>query len=78
MKNHFNNVWVILFLCVVAITSFICYNVGKSEVYKAQYNYYEKTEALLDSIYNWDESFMDTVMETDAYYEYEVAKEEIQ
>lgn len=78
MKNHFNSIWLILFLCAVAITSFICYNVGKSEVYKAQYNYYEKTEALLDSIYNWDESFMDTVMETDAYYEYELAKEEIQ
>lgn len=77
MKNHFNNVWIILFLCVVAVTAFICYNVGKSEVYQAQYNYYEKTEALLDSINNWDESFMDTVMETDAYYEYELAKQEI-
>lgn len=78
MKNHFNSIWLILFLCTVAITSFICYNAGKSEVYESNYNYYEKTEALLDSIYNWDESFMDTVMETDIYYEYELAKENMQ
>lgn len=43
----------------------------------AEKEYYNKTEALLDSINTWHESFMDTVMETDVYYEYEVARENL-
>lgn len=44
---------------------------------EVQHQYIVKTEALLDSINNWDETFMDTVMETDAYYEYEIAREKL-
>lgn len=68
---------IVLFLLIIGLFSFASYNAGKSTVYSQQNEYYEKTEALLDSINNIDESFMDTVMETDAYYEYETAKENI-
>lgn len=71
-QKHFNR----LPVNYIIVVGFACYNAGKSTVYEEDYNYFEKTEALLDSINNWDESFMDTVMETDAYYEYELAKEE--
>lgn len=68
---------VLLLLFIIVVTGFACYNAGKSAVYEEDYKYFEKTEALLDSINNWHESFIDTVMETDAYYEYELAKEEM-
>lgn len=60
-------------IILAAIALLIGYNMGKSHTYKASDNYYYKTEALLDSINNWDSSFMDTVMETDVYYEYELS-----
>ena len=61
---------------ILALVTFIlgC-NMGEAHAESAAMEYYDNTEALLDSIYSWDESFMDTVMESDAYYEYEVAKE---
>lgn len=42
-------------------------------------NYYEKTETLLDRISTWygHKEFQDSIMETDAYFEYELAKEEL-
>lgn len=59
---------------IIAIFIFsIGYFCGKRHVYSLNNTYYNKTEALLDSIYNWDESFMGTVMETDIYYEYELS-----
>lgn len=70
------NIIIIALAAIIAVlASFIGYNAGKSHVYSEREEYYIHTEALLDSINNWDESFMDTVMETDAYYEYELAKE---
>lgn len=68
-------------ISVLLIMGFACiasYHAGKSSVYAQDYEYYEKTEALLDSINNWHESFMDTVMESDVYYEYEVARTNLQ
>ena len=62
-------------IIIITLACFASYNAGKSSVYKAENNYYNKVEELLDSINNWDESFMDTVMETDTYYEYEIARE---
>ena len=50
----------------------------KMELLDAYDEYFEKTEALLDStcaIQGPD--FHDVIMETDAYYEYEVAKEKV-
>lgn len=73
-----NIIKVILFLLMIGFTSFAAYNAGKSTVYSQQYEYYEKTEALLDSINNWDNSFSDTVMGTDTYYEYEIARQNLQ
>lgn len=49
----------------------------KIEVIQAYNDYYNQCEALLDSINSWDESFMDTIVETDAYFEYEVAKSRV-
>lgn len=77
MKKE-NIIQVILFPLIMGFTFFAAYNAGKSTVYSQQYEYYEKTEALLDSINNWDNSFKDTVMKTDAYYEYEVARQNLQ
>lgn len=71
MKESILKLTTLLF--VIAVLCFACYNAGKLTGHEENYDYFEKTEALLDSINNWDESFMDTVMETDAYYEYEVA-----
>lgn len=62
---------IVIFICIAS------YNAGRNSVYKEEYKYYEKTEILLDSINKWDNSFMDTVMETDTYYEYEVARENL-
>lgn len=73
-----NIIKVIALLLIMGFTSFAAYNAGKSTVYSQQYEYYEKTEALLDSINSWDNSFSDTVMETGAYYEYEVARQNLQ
>lgn len=65
---------VITALFTIGVACVVSYHAGKSSVYAEDFEYYEKTEALLDSINKWDESFMDTVMETDVYYEYEVAR----
>lgn len=71
MKNKIK-ISIALTILIVCIF-FLGYKTGESTIYSKQYNYYDKTEALLDSIYNWDESFMDTVMESDVYYEYELS-----
>lgn len=62
-------------LLTVIAACFASYNAGKAKAYSHHIEYFNKTEALLDSINKWDESFMDTTMETDTYYEYEVARE---
>ena len=43
---------------------------------KAYHNYYQKTEILLDSVYSQNEDyFLDVLMETDTYYNYEESKD---
>lgn len=63
----------------VAIFSFLIgfssYHAGKASVYSSHTEYYFKTEALLDSINNCNQPFMEAVMRTDTYYEYEKARE---
>lgn len=49
-------------------------NQSKEELINAQFEYMNANEALLDSIAKWDNSFMDTTGETDAYWEYFEAK----
>lgn len=63
---------------IIGTFCFLSYNLGQYNAYSDFANYYNHTENLLDSIYNWDEPFMDTVMETDAYYYYEVGKEPLE
>lgn len=64
-------------LVLVAALCSASYNAGKNKAYSQTNEYYNNTEALLDSINNWDESFMDNVMETDAYYNYEVSRDNL-
>lgn len=65
----------IVSITVFAAVLFICEQISNQlHQYSVSKDYYNKTEALLDSIYKWDNSFADTVMETDVYYEYEVAR----
>ena len=69
---------IIAAIVILACFFFAFYHAGKASVYKNRWEYYQRTEALLDSICNWQDSFMDTVMETDTYYEYEVAREDLE
>lgn len=62
-------------LCVVSAVSFDCGKAAKVAEYEA---YYIATEAVLDSICNDWESFMDVTAETDTYAEYLEAREGLQ
>lgn len=50
---------------------------GYARTEKTQREYYRNTEALLDSLYNWDSSFEEEAMNTDAYYNYEAARDKV-
>lgn len=66
---------IIVAICITfVLTSVSFYHIGQSVVYTHEYTYYIKTEALLDSICAWDDTFHDTVMSTDVYYAYEEAR----
>lgn len=67
--------FIIISVIFTVIMCIICYNAGKSHAFKANHDYFYTTEALLDSINEWEPSFMDNIMETDAYYEYELSRE---
>ena len=62
-------------LCVVSAVSFEWGKATKVAEYEA---YYIATEAVLDSICNDWESFMDVTAETDTYAEYLEAREGLQ
>lgn len=68
-----------IIICIISLflICFCTYNIGKDKAYSRQYDYYKKTKALLDSINSWDSSFMDTVMESDVYYEYKLSYDKI-
>lgn len=71
----------VLYVCGL-IVSIICLCIG---AYMAGYRsgianfdeYYEKTECLLDTIYIEYPDFSDIIMDSDTYYEYELAKDKI-
>lgn len=62
-------------LCVVSAVSF---EYGKATKVAKYETYYTVTEAVLDSICNDWESFLDVTAETDTYAEYLEAKEDLQ
>ena len=62
-------------LCVVSTVSFEC---GKATKVAKYETYYTATEAVLDSMCNDWESFLDVTAETDAYAEYLEAREGLQ
>lgn len=50
----------------------------QNQVKKAYHNYYQKTEILLDSVYSQnDDYFLDVLMETDTYFNYEESKDNL-
>lgn len=83
MKKYSFKALIKLFITIITglilfITGFTCYSAGKTAAYSDNHNYYQKTEELLDSIYTWNDSiFIDVIMETDVYYEYEVERDKI-
>ena len=62
-------------LCVVSAVSFEC---GKATKIAKYETYYTASEAVLDSICNDWESFLDVTAETDTYAEYLEAREGLQ
>lgn len=61
---------------IIAIGSFLLGGTIATIYYQNQveayHNYYQKTEILLDSVYSQNEDyFLDVLMETDTYYNYE-------
>lgn len=67
----------LIIMVTIAIIAGGIYSAGKASSDKDRREYFNRTEALLDSIYNWNPDLMDTAMETDVYYEYEVARDKI-
>ena len=61
-------------LCVVSAVSFEC---GKATKVAKYETYYTASEAVLDSICNDWESFLDVTAETDTYAEYLEARKEL-
>lgn len=68
-----------LIVCLVLLGCFCfaCYNAGKSTALNEVNGYFDTTETLLDSIAAWDNTFSDTVMETDTYSDYEEARDSL-
>ena len=65
---------VVTLLCVVSAVSFEC---GKATKIAKYETYYTASEAVLDSICNDWESFLDVTAETDTYAEYLEARKEL-
>ena len=65
----------VVLLCVVSTVSFEC---GKATKVAKYETYYTASEAVLDSICNDWESFLDVTAETDTYAEYLEAREGLQ
>lgn len=71
-----------LIICLGAAVAATClflggYYRGISENFAPYVNYYQRTEELLDTIYNQDAAYFDVLMETDVYYYYECAKDNL-
>lgn len=67
-------------LILISISSFLLGGTIATIYYQNQvnayHNYYQKTEILLDSVYSQNEDyFLDVLMETDTYYNYEESRD---
>ena len=67
-------------LILISISSFLLGGTIATIYYQNQveayHNYYQETEILLDSIYSQNEGyFLDVLMETDTYYNYEESRD---
>ena len=75
MKETIKIMAAVALLCVVSAVSFEC---GKATKVAKYETYYTATEAVLDSICDDWESFLDVTAETDTYAEYLEAREGLQ
>lgn len=70
---------IIVIICMMVFC--FCLGGGLSKhITESKYQeYYEKSEILLDSISSWygHKAFQDSIMNTQTYYEYELAKEHL-
>lgn len=76
MKETNITFWVVLSI-IGLIMIYIAYHIRTSRV-DSHWDYYEATEQLLDKAYDMDPEFMDSVMHTEEYYQYEEARELLQ
>lgn len=67
-----NIIIAVLSLVVVILAGIICDQNTRINTYD---RYNKNCETLLDSIASWDDSFIDTIVETDTYYNYLESRE---
>lgn len=76
MKSPNYILWVLISI-IILIIIYISYHTTNGSV-DTHWDYYEATEHLLDKAYDMNPEFMDSVMETREYYEYERCRELLQ
>lgn len=73
IMNKFLKIWIAI---TWVVTSFVAgflandWYYEDQQVYEQYKQYHKDTEALLDSIYQWDDPFLDTIGESDVYSNY--------
>ena len=75
-KKHFIS-FSIAFIITTIFACIVSYNIGKHYQLKEFQDYYDANEHLLNYINNHYDDFAYIIMESDAYYEYELAKDKL-
>ena len=73
MKSPNYTFWIVISI-IVLIIIYIAYHTTNGSV-DTHWDYYEATEQLLDKAYDMNPEFMDSLMQTHEYYEYEQCRE---
>ena len=76
MKELNYTFWIVISI-IVLIIIYISYHTTNGSV-DTHWDYYEATEQLLDKAYDMNPTFMDSLMQTHEYYEYEQCRELLQ
>ena len=76
MKSPNYTFWIIMSI-IVLIMIYMVYHIRNNKV-DPYWDYYEATEQLLDKAYDMNPTFMDSLMKTHEYYEYEQCRELLQ
>lgn len=72
MKNP--TFWIVMSIILLIIVYIVCH-INNGHILDSHWDYYEATEQLLDKAYDMNPEFMDSVMQTPEYYQYEQARE---